>query len=333
MAPAPGWEAKYDWQGLLPGADNPRADTAQIEARGWLATANHRIHPADFAHFMGQDWITPERFERIEALLAATPRHDAASFARVQADTVSLTTQRLLPLLRATQSDHTLAAAAQAELKAFDGDMRADRAAPLIVAAWADELTRGIMTPKLGAAKFKALYGKRSLRTGLHAILEDPQAARAWCAPQTCEQQSGAALGRALDRLSAAQGGNAAAWRWGQAHPAISSHRPFGNVAALARFFDVTVPTGGDSWTVNVGQYSASNAGPPFANRLAPSLRAIYDLSDLEKSQFIYQTGQSGLVFSPRYRDMAQAWARVEYRPLRLAPPAWTHQATLLPAR
>ncbi len=333
MAPAPGWEAKYDWQGLLPAADNPRADSAQIEARGWLATANHRIHPADFPHFMGQDWITPERFERIEALLAATPRHDAASFARVQADTVSLTTQRLLPLLRAARSDHALAAAAQAQLQHFDGDMRADRSAPLIVTAWTDELTRGIMTPKLGAAKFKALYGKRSLRAGLHAILDDPQAARAWCAPQTCEQQSSASLGRALDRLSAAHGADVAAWRWGQAHPAISSHRPFGNVAALARFFDVTVPTGGDSWTVNVGQYSATNAGPPFANRLAPSLRAIYDLADLEKSQFIYQTGQSGLVFSPRYRDMAQAWARVEYRPLQMAPSAWTHQATLTPAR
>ena len=80
------------------------------------------------------------------------------------------------------------------------------------------------------------------------------------------------------------------------------------------------VPTGGDNWTVNVGQYWSNDPKAPFANRHAASMRAIYDLADLEKSQFIYQTGQSGLVFSPRYRDMSDAWAAVQYRPLRLQP-------------
>jgi penicillin amidase len=129
----------------------------------------------------------------------------------------------------------------------------------------------------------------------------------------------------------AQQGSDVSAWRWGPVHAAISGHRPFGNVAALAKFFDVRVPVGGDPWTVNVGQYWANDAATPFATRHAASLRAIYDLADPEKSQFIYQTGQSGLVFSARYRDMAQEWAQVNYRPLQLSPPSWAHQATLLP--
>jgi penicillin amidase len=104
-------------------------------------------------------------------------------------------------------------------------------------------------------------------------------------------------------------------------------------VAALARFFDVAVPTGGDSWTVNVGQYWPNDPRVPFANRHAASMRAIYDLADLEKSQFIYQTGQSGLVFSPRYRDMSGEWAAVQYRPLRLQPDHWVHEAKLVPGR
>jgi penicillin amidase len=146
-----------------------------------------------------------------------------------------------------------------------------------------------------------------------------------------CAQQSSQALARALDRIASEHGSDAAAWRWGNAHPALSGHRPFGNVPALARFFDVTVPVSGDPWTVNVGQYWANQAKLPFATRHAASMRAVYDLADPEKSQFIYQTGQSGLVFSSRYSDMSREWAEVRYRPLQLQPSAWRHEATLTP--
>lgn len=331
VAPAPGWEARYDWSGWLAAAAVPRAGHSAIAAKGWLATANQRIHEAGYPHFLGSDWNTPERFDRIEALMAAKPKHNAQSMRDVQADTVSLATQRLLPVLQATASTHRLAPAAQERLKAFDGDMKADSAAALVFAFWADELTRGLVEPKLGEAKFKALYGKRTFRAGLQAMLLEPQAGAFWCGAAGCADASVKALARALDRIAAQQGDDVAAWRWGAAHPAVSAHRPFGNVAPLAKFFDVTVPTPGDPWTVNVGQYWANDAKLPFANRHAASLRAIYDLADLERSQFIYQTGQSGLVFSPRYRDMSGDWSQVRYRPLQMAPQRWTHEARLVP--
>lgn len=331
MAPAPGWESRYDWNGWLHAADAPRADDAAITAKGWHATANQRIHGADYRFFIGADWLTPERFDRIETLLAATPRHTVQTMQRIQGDNLSLATQRLLPVVRAAASQHPLAAAAQEQLKAFDGDMKADSAAALIFAYWADELTRGIIAPKLGEAKFKALYGKRTFRPGLEVMLFDARAGAFWCGASGCAEAASLALTRALDRIAAEQGRDVSAWRWGRAHPALSAHRPFGNVALLARIFDVSVPTPGDPWTVNVGQYWANQAKLPFANRHAASLRAIYDLADLEQSQFIYQTGQSGLVFSRRYRDMSGEWAQVRHRPLRLAPQGWAHEARLTP--
>ena len=97
----------------------------------------------------------------------------------------------------------------------------------------------------------------------------------------------------------------------------MSTHRPFSNVKALARFFEVRIETGGDPFTVNVGQHWLSDA-ESFANRHAASLRAIYDLANLDNSGFVYQTGQSGLVFSSRYRDMAGQWAGVQYRALKM---------------
>jgi penicillin G amidase len=331
IAPAPGWDARYDWAGWIPADKTPRVEDAAIAAHGWHATANQRIAPADYPFYLGSDWITPERFDRIESLLGARPKHTLETLHDVQADQFSLATLKLLPVLLATKSDHMLAATALAQFKAFDGVMRADSPAPLIFAVWADELTRGLVESRFGAPKFNNLYGKRTFRSGLEKMMLDPQAGAFWCGKAGCAQQSAQALSRALDRIAAWQGADVASWRWGAAHMAISSHRPFSNVPALAELFEVRVPTGGDPWTVNVGQYWANLPDKPFANRHAASMRALYDLADPEKSRFIYQTGQSGLVFSSRYRDMRDQWAAVQYRPLQLQPDHWEHQATLVP--
>jgi penicillin amidase len=67
---------------------------------------------------------------------------------------------------------------------------------------------------------------------------------------------------------------------------------------------------------VNVGQHYLYDEAAPFANRHAPSLRAIYDLSDPENSLFIHSGGQSGNRLSPHYKDFTEAWAGREYIPM-----------------
>lgn len=330
VAPAPGWDARYDWQGWLPYDQTPQDDGA---ASGYLATANQRVTPDGYPHFLTQDWSLPYRHQRITELIEARPRHDLASMAAIQNDQQSLAAQALLPeLLRALHdapARHALAAQAQAVLRGFDGRMDADRAAPLVFAAWVDELTRGIVLPRIGATRFAATYGKRDFRAGIEGIVSrrDPW----WCAPLDCSEQVARALDRALARLQSAHGSDMARWRWGQAHAALSSHRPFGSVAMLAGVFNVRQASGGDSYTVNVGQYVPGDGKAPFANRHAASLRAIYDLSRPEASLFIYQTGQSGLALSQRYSDMAQEWASGRYRPLQMAPANWRHSMVLRP--
>jgi penicillin amidase len=325
VAPSPGWDARYDWVGWLPYEDTPQ-DAGE---RGWIATANQRIHAADYPHFLTQDWAPPYRQERIEALLQATPQHSVASFQSMHADLQSAATVRLLPFLQKTSSNHPLAAAAQAQLKDFNGEMRAELAAPLIYTAWVDAFTRQVVGERLGQARFETLYGKRLFRNAVEGILERNDAS--WCGAAGCEAASTRALDRALDQLRQTHGEQVAAWRWADAHPAISVHRPLSNVKPLAPFFEVRTPTGGDPFTINVGQYHLDKADAPYANRHAASLRAIYDLADMDNSRFIYQTGQSGNVFSSRYRDMSKTWAAVEYRALSMKPAEWTSTLELTP--
>ena len=325
VAPSPGWESRYDWTGWVPYEDTPE-DAGQ---QGWISTANQRIHAPDYPYFVTQDWAPPYRKERIDAMLAQTPQHSMATFQAMHGDQLSTATVRLLPFLKKTPSSHPLSAAAQAALASFDGVMDMHQAAPLIYTAWIDEFTRGVIGARLGQARFEALYGKRLFRNAVEGFLERDDLD--WCGAAGCMAASTAALDRALDRLDKMQGGDVGAWRWGEAHPAISIHRPFSNVGALAPLFEVRTATGGDPFTVNVGQYHLDKKDAPFANRHAASLRAIYDLADLERSVFMYQTGQSGNALSPRYRDMSEAWASVAYRPLQMRPTEWRSSLVLKP--
>lgn len=100
MAPAPGWLAKYDWDGTIPFEQLPRSFNP---ASGAVVTANHRITPPGYAHFISSEWQLPYRADRIQQLLDAVPKHTVQSFARIQADVVSLAMRELLPKLLATR--------------------------------------------------------------------------------------------------------------------------------------------------------------------------------------------------------------------------------------
>ncbi len=329
VAPAPGWLAAYDWTGWLPYEQTPAVGHASIAQRGWHATANQNILPPGYAHYLGADWTGPERYDRIATLLAQTPTHDLGSMQKVQQDVLSLGAMALLPHAQKVQTTHPLNAQVRALLARFDGRMDADSSAGLLLNVWAHELTRDLIGAKLGDARFMALYGKRHLRSALVGILErqDPF----WCGEQSCDARAAQAMQRTLEQLSRQLGSRPDEWRWARLHVAISSHKPFGKVAGLSRIFDERIESAGDLFTVNVGQYWANDPKEPFANRHAASLRAVYDLADLEKSRFIYQTGQSGHPASDRSRDMAGQWARGGYRALKLDAAQFVHTLVLNP--
>ena len=329
MVPAPGWLSQYDWQSWIPYDQTPEVSQADIEKRGWHATANQKILPPGYSQFLTNDWTGPERFDRIAQLLSVGTKMDVANMKTIQADVHSLAADRLLPYFQTLTSTHPKGSEAIALLKSFQGEMSRDSAGALIYAVWIDEVTRAILIPKLGETRFKALFGKRAFRPAVEGILSSKD--KSWCGDAGCQALMNKALDSALDKIVSMQGDKVSEWSWGRAHPALSAHKPFGNVKPLAAFFDVTGPSGGDAFTVNVGQYWTSSATVPFATRHAASMRAVYDLANLDESGFIYQTGQSGHPFSPRYQDMKDEWGQVKYRPLRLTSSGPTQVLNLHP--
>jgi penicillin amidase len=337
LVPAPGWDARYDWAGFVPAQETPR----ELDpARGFIASANQKIHGRDYPHYLGSEWAAPYRQQRIEQRLRARERHSIDDLAAMQADSLSLATQRLLPWLQRARSSHPLAPAAREALEGFNGEMRADRAAPLIFTAWVRQLVRGVFMDELGGpVVFERALGARSFRDALEGALERDD--RWWCDDKTtprvaerCASVSDLAFTLALEELKERFGSDVAAWRWGDAHVARGEHRPFSRLPALAPLFETRVPTGGDAWTINVGRASMrpdAQTGELYLNEHAPSLRALYDLGDPARSRVMHSSGQSGLPWSRRYRDMLWRWARVEYLPLWPGPSAPADVLTLRP--
>jgi penicillin G amidase len=313
-APVPGWDAAYDWKGYLKFEDLPREDSPNV---GAIGTANARMVDADYPHLLTFDWDPPFRQQRIKQLVFDADKHDLASMRAAQTDVLSLAAAKLQPLMiAAARSTGSVDPAVLDRLTVWDATMRADRPEPLIFTAWVREAVKAIYLDDLGDA-FPRYFDDRA--TALIRLLEGRATGRDWCDDrttpehETCGAVLAAALNRALGELAARYGADRSKWRWGEAHHALSEHRPFGLVGALAPFFNVEVESAGGSYTLNRGKPEFGDEQRPFANRHAASFRAIYDLADLDRSIYIHTTGQSGNAFSPFYRSFAERWSKGEY--------------------
>ncbi|HEV3007929.1 MAG TPA: penicillin acylase family protein [Burkholderiales bacterium] len=305
LAPAPGWDERYDWTGYVPFEALPRAFNPPS---GTVILANHKIVPPKYRHHITYEWQPPYRARRIEELLGSS-KHDLSSFKRIQADAVSIAVRELLPRFVAANPHHKV----MQKLAAWDATMAADRAEPLIMIAWWREFTRALYADELGPA-FRANWNARAV------FIDNVLSGQShWCdnvrTPQaeSCDRLLIDSLENALEDLQKRYGND---WKWGQAHVARHRHRPFAREPWLARIFDIRVPSAGDAYTVNAGAVDFDSDAEPFANRHAPSLRAISDLADPQASVFIHSGGQSGNPFSAHYRNFAAAWARGEYVPM-----------------
>ena len=158
--------------------------------------------------------------------------------------------------------------------------------------------SRLVFEDEVGPALFPQFDRQRVRLRALTRALTRPDHA-IWCdvvgtpAVETCAELVDRALEESVQDLARRFGTDPTAWRWGDAHQAVSEHRPFSKVAPLAKFFEIRVPSAGDTQTVNVGRNNPWNPADPFTNRWAASLRAIYDLADPDASRFMHSDRKS----------------------------------------
>ncbi len=289
--PVPG-DGSYDWVGWATGDALPHVTDPP---GGRLVNANERIAPPDFPVFLGRDWFGDWRARRINALLDAAPRHQAADFVRMQMDTHSTFAAQVLPTLRAVPIAPGVARQAQALLRTWSGDMRREDPQPLIFNLWVAQFDQDVLQ-RAGIGP-----GHGGPVPDFVGFLLSPQGAH-WCGGD-CTPMLAQALETAVARNTARFGADPAQWRWGEAHQAIFAHPLLRAVPVIGPLTTLSIPSPGDDSTLNRGGTNAAMDSVHGA-----SFRAVFDLSDLDAALFMIAPGQSGHLLRWHARDLLRRW-------------------------
>lgn len=307
------WVSEISYE-ELPRASNP--------ARHYYASANNKIVPDSYPHYLTGSWYGFHRMRRIVEMIEATELHDRRSFSRMQMDTVSKLAQKAIPVIASSTPQSAGGLELRSLLGGWDGNLAADRPEGLIYSMWMRAFTKGLFGDDLGDDFEEFWSGRREFVDG---VFDGRYAS--WCddirttTRETCQQLAGTTLDQAYAELAANGKTDIGQLRWGDVHQAKFAH-PLFDKTLLGRFFNVRVAVGGDESTVNVAHSSFSSGN--FDVMWGPSMRAIYDFSDLNRSLFMHAPGQSGNLMSPHYRDLAQSWADGEFFEIRAD---WTDQS------
>jgi penicillin amidase len=323
--PAPGWTGDYDWQGYVPFTELPQATNP---ASGHFASANDKIVPDTYRYFISRDYDMPDRAARIETLLDRTKLQSPDTSAAIEADTMSLLAQRLVPLMTKITPRSEMAREAVARLQQWDFHMDAEAVEPLLFTAWLRGFSRSLFYDRAEPTD----YGNLKPQV-VEAILSGrPDWCRSPAHPQaTCEDRLADALDAALGELRELYGPEMADWQWGRAHIAEFPNRVFERLPVLRGWLDVAIPNAGGQDTVNVGPSTFRDPEHPFVQRFGAGLRIITDLAAPQDARMIAVPGQSGNPLSPHYADLLTRWRGFDW----LVPARATAASTLTlePAR
>jgi len=303
--PVAGWTGEYDWKGFIPFDALPSATNP---ASGRFVSANNKIVPDSYPYFLSRDWDLPNRAERIEALLDATPLQTASSSAAIQADTFSLMAKQLVPLMtRIDPADRTSRDAVET-LRQWNFHMDRDKVAPLLFTAWLRELSHTILFGRFADAAADYWGLKPEV---MEAVLTERSD---WCddakrpGTVTCKDRLTQSLAAALTELRLAYGNDISQWQWARAHVAVFVNPVFVRIPILREWFDPSISTGGATDTVDHAPSQIRRESNPFEQVFGASLRIITDLAAPKDSRMIITPGQSGNPLSGHFVDLLVRW-------------------------
>ncbi|GLS85105.1 penicillin acylase [Cypionkella aquatica] len=327
--PAPGWQGKNRWTGMLPYEDNPSFINP---ASGLLGNTNNKTVDRPFPLHVSFEWGDTQRIQRWLALMKTREVHTRDSFIEAQLDTVSPTARNLLPLIGAdlwfTGEPAAEGTPERLRQKALDlmakwnGEMNEHLPEPLIAEAWLRALQDRLTRDEIGPLADQFTHPEPVF---IERVYRNIGGASVWCdvvqsaAVETCTDIARIALDQALLELSEVYGPNIESWRWGDAHQATHDHPVLGEVPVLRYFVNIRQSTSGGDTTLLRGR--TKGTGPnPYLNVHAGGYRGVYDFADPDSSVFIQATGQSGHPLSRFYDDLSELWRRGEYIPMSLDP-------------
>jgi penicillin G amidase len=322
--------AASDWKGFIPFEQQPFVLNPPA---GIMATANNKVIK-NFSHYITNLWEPESRVERIYELLRAKKRHSVEDYKTYQMDILSPYARTLTPyILNAFKGfgfrDENLKRAIDLLSK---WDFKFDRYSqvPSIYVVFLEHLLKNIYMDELGEDLFNefVFIGNIPYRS-LMKVLTTNSPIIDNINTEEVEQRDDIirkSLVDALGDLEKNYGKDLKFWQWGELHKVEFKHA-FGGISDLVdRVVNIgPFSIGGDGTTIFNTEYPFHKGleefprfdHDRFENDLGPVMRYIYDFARPDEFYLVLNTGQSGHIISPHYKDITDLWLKGEYMKIR----------------
>jgi len=207
-------------------------------------------------------------------------------------------------------------------LKKWNGSNKLKDLAPTIYNKWIYTYLKNTFQDELGEADFKML-----LTTHIVKQIIAPQSKNensVWWDDVTTKSKKETraeilikSFHESITALENQLGKDVNSWTWSKVHTLEHQH-PLGKVAVLRGIFNVgpfNVP--GSTEVINNLFFDFTDSGE-YIVKGGPSTRRVIDFSDIENSESVLPTGQSGNPFSKHYNDQAEMYNTGKFRKMKL---------------
>lgn len=311
LLPRPGDTGKYDWNGFVPFKEMPYLFNPPA---GFIVTANNKTIDDSFPYYISNQFAPPSRAVRFTEMVTEADNITVEDVKRMQMDWLSPQAREISGyFIKARSGDEKgNLDIAYNMLAEWDYVEAPDSPAALVYHTAFNHLLENVYGDELesvGDGILEAFVAMpmvpiRSLlallRVGSSDWFDDIRTEDI----ETMETILRASMKEAVEEIENEVSRIPGRWAWKKVHEVTYKHN-LGSITILDKIFGFNVgpfPTGGSSGTVNKGQYRHLDT---YRQTIGPSMRRIVDFSDLNSTQFILPTGQSGNPSSPHYSDQA----------------------------
>ena len=321
--PVPGWTGEYEWEGYVPFEQRPHIINPE---KGFFATANTKVTIENFNHFISNYYEPQDRIARIDHLLNTKKKLSPEDMQQMQQDVYCVLASELTPkIVQALEGRSSNGDAQKAKeiLAQWNFKMEADSVAACLFEITYRNMMENIFKDELGGKLFKTyldttVFPPRAIRSLVR------KASSSWfddihtASRETMEDIIIKSTEQALRRLEKKYGYDESKWVWGAAHKLTFEHI-LGNQKPLNLLFNIgPFSIEGSHLTVNKRQYPYKD---PYDATSGASYRMIVDFFNINVSQRVLPTGESGLLGSPHYKDQIDLYLSGQYRPAWLERP------------
>lgn len=304
--------------GWMPFEQNPMSINPES---GFVASANNQPDTLSNGTFFPGYYYPGDRWDRISKTVTSRNDWTQESIKALQ--------------LEAINENHPINAKsmlAVTDLSAFKGFEPAQKAienwngshdlnsiAPTFYYKWLYHTLHGMMADELGEDDFQNFIQTFMYIRSVPTLVRTDNSPW-WDNNKTEAKESKAeivkiALGKTISELSEQLGTDSEKWLWEKV--VILEHpHPLGAKKPLDKIFNVKAPAvTANEESVNKLPFTLNAEGIYKVNS-GPAMRIVLDFADVEASESILPTGQSGNLFSPHYSDQAILYATGKYRPM-----------------